>query len=492
MRGKLRKQKKAPAKRVPKKKAPEKKDETPPEKQTQTQTQYVVVNPAPAPEKKPRKRRAPRKKPIEETVMEPQLFRQLPPVVYMTPPQVTHYAGGFPREDFVSVPIAEKPSISIEPVSKPAKILGAEPKSLRFEMGTQTPLEEFIRVPIAEPPKYTPIKAPERRIFESAPKSVQFGPVLESQTLEFQKPKREKSFALEYPFMETPVPLEESPQMIKMTKPPKMEKSTPIQPRSAPILQMPEQPKTAPSLGEAVMGTGRTLKIPRVKPVEFIPVPIMESEPVQLPSRKKPPVKSPEEPIAESPIPSVPSILQPANIPTSPILEPVSIPQVQKRPSTAIIPVRKLRPHPQPIVSASSILEPTIPILDEAVMRTGKTLKIPRIKSAPSILQPEPEPSVPILEEPPVARLSILQPADIAPAMAEGEEEFGVTPEMVQRESTSARKETRGRPRSVGYDLSRATRATIEEIYINEVGRPTTGMSRADMIKEIIYKRENP
>ena len=342
------------------------------QRQKQSQNVRVVVN-IPS-EKKPRKRRAPRKKPIEESVIEPQLFRQLPPVVYMPPPQVTHYAGGFPREDFVSVPIAEKPSISIEPVSKPAKILGAEPKSLRFEMGTQTPPEEFIRVPIAE------------------------------------SFKKENLFALKYPFMETPVALEESPQMVKPAKMTKMEKSKPIQPPSAPILQMPEQPKPAPSLGEAVMSTARTVEIPLIK--------------------------------------------------STPIL------QMPEQPKTA-------------------------PSLGEAVMETGRTVKIPRIKSTPSILQPQPEPSVPILEEPPAARLSILQPADIAPAMATGEEEIGVSPEMIIEEG-SARKETRGRPRSIAFDLARATRATIEEIYINEVGRPTTGMSRADMIKEIIYKRENP
>jgi hypothetical protein len=410
------------------------------QRQKQSQNVRVVVN-IPS-EPKPRRRsRAPRKKIVEE--IEPQLFRQLPPVVYMTPPQVTHY-GGFPREDFVSVPIAEKPSISIEPVAKPAKILGAEPKSIRFEMTPSATKEEFIKVPIVETPKYTPIPVPERRIIDSAPKSIPFGPVSsESQTIQFQKPK------VDYSFMETPVPLEDTSQISKM------DKSKSIQPLPPPILQMPEQPKIAPGLGEAVIRISKTVRLP-----------------IKKSSILQPPPEETVQPILEEPQ---------ARLSIQPL--PTPILQMPEQP--------KIAPGlGEAVMGTGKTLE--IPTPPPPVIRMGKTVRLPIKKS--SILQPPEEKTVaPILEEP-QARLSIVESAPMNPPV----EEFAIAPEMAYKEpamsprpksSASPRGRPSGKTPSV-VALSKASKDIIKIAFKNEIGtEPPSNMTKKQMIDTIQSKR---
>lgn len=115
------------------------------QKQRQSQNVRVVVN---LPEKKApqRRRRAPRKKPELETLIEPQLSRPLPPVVYMPPPQVTHYEnppiedirfrtlGAIPKTlNFVDPVRREEPSVfrasgDTSQTSPEQPILGEQPK----------------------------------------------------------------------------------------------------------------------------------------------------------------------------------------------------------------------------------------------------------------------------------------------------------------------------------------------------------------------------
>jgi hypothetical protein len=94
------------------------------QKQRQSQTVKVVVN---LPEKKQRRKRTykPKKSPTEvEQESQSQMFRQLPPVVYMTPPQVSNYL--IPPEK-----TPERPSITdIKTIPKPRE--KEEPKTMSF------------------------------------------------------------------------------------------------------------------------------------------------------------------------------------------------------------------------------------------------------------------------------------------------------------------------------------------------------------------------
>jgi len=120
------------------------------QKQRQSQSVKVIVN---LPEKKPRRKRTykPKKSPTE-VEQESQMFRQLPPVVYMTPPQVTNYL--MPKDTTTpkitemktdAVPI--RPRITeMKPVENPrASLEDINPLEF-FKFGDEFPEEKEIKI----------------------------------------------------------------------------------------------------------------------------------------------------------------------------------------------------------------------------------------------------------------------------------------------------------------------------------------------------------
>jgi hypothetical protein len=107
------------------------------QKQRQSQSVKVIVT---LPEKKQRRRRTYKPKKTEE---EPQLFRQLPPVVYMTPPQVTNYIIPQDRP-------TERPSITeIKTIPNPREKV--EPKTMSFTAEIIQPVETPAMSPQSQP-----------------------------------------------------------------------------------------------------------------------------------------------------------------------------------------------------------------------------------------------------------------------------------------------------------------------------------------------------
>ena len=160
------------------------------QKQRQSQTVKVVVNLA---EKKQKKKRISKRKTQREE--EPELFRPLPPVVYIPPAQVTNYM--IPQERPATVPRITE----MKPIENPRSSLEIEDiRPLEFfPFGDEFPAEKEIKIVKKEPA--TSPKPASSSILQMEPSSASDRPILEKPAPPVARPifpRREPRFVTAY------------------------------------------------------------------------------------------------------------------------------------------------------------------------------------------------------------------------------------------------------------------------------------------------------